>query len=259
MSDIDRAANIIYQCLQKGDAVDYVKSNLWPETMEEGYAVQTAIHQRTAGAIKGWKIAATAVAGRAHINVDRPLAGRLLSSMCFADGAQLPFGSNRMAVAEAEFVFTLGRDMPPRKTEYSTEEVALSIQSLHAGLEFPDSRFVDFTLPGTAGLIADNACAWQFVLGDPTTEMFDPTSLSDHPTSLIINGETATTGKGSDALGGPLTALVWIANTLSQLGIGMQAGQFVTTGVTGLPTPVKRGDTVCANLGKFGSASATLV
>jgi len=259
MPDIDRAAEIIYQCLLNGDAVDYVQSNFWPETAEEGYAIQAALHQQLGGPIKGWKIAATAIAGRVHINVDRPLAGRITSSMCHADGAQVPFGSNRMAVAEAEFVFTLGRDLPPRKSEYTNEEVALSIQSLHAGLEFPDSRFVDFTLPGTAGLIADNACAWQFVLGDPTSEKFDPASLSDHPTSLIINNRTVTTGQGSDALGGPLTALKWIANTLSYLGIGLQAGQFVTTGVTGLPVAIKRGDTVRADLGKFGSATATLV
>jgi 2-keto-4-pentenoate hydratase len=179
--------------------------------------------------------------------------------MCHADGAELPFGRNRMAVAEAEFVFTLGRDLPPRKSECSTEEIALSIQSLHARLEFLDSRFLDFTLPGTAGLIADNACAWNFILGDPTTEKFDPTTLSNDTTSLTINGKTVTTDKGCDALGRPLTALVWIANTLSNFGIRMQPGQFVTTGVRGLPTPVKRGDTVCANLGKFGSATATLV
>jgi len=259
MTDIDRAAETIYQCLQQGDAVDYVESNLWPDTVEEGYAVQAALHQRMNVAIKGWKIAATAEAGRAHINVDRPMAGRLLSSMCHANGAQVPFGSNRMAVAEAEFVFTLAYDLPPREFDYTTEEVALSIQSLHAGLEFPDSRFIDFTLPGTAGLIADNACAWQFVLGDPTSEKFDAASLSDQPTSLIINGETVTTGHGRDALGGPLNALVWIANTLSKLEIGMQAGQFVTTGVTGMPAPVKQGDTVCADLGKFGSATATLI
>jgi 2-keto-4-pentenoate hydratase len=164
-----------------------------------------------------------------------------------------------MAVAETEFVFTLGHDLPPRETDYSEAEVVQSIQSLHPGLEFPDSRFVDFTLPGTAGLIADNACAWQFVLGDVTTESFDPASLSEYPTSLIINGKTVTTGKGSDALGGPLNALVWIANTLRKLGIGMKAGQFVTTGVTGIPSPVKRGDRVCADLGKFGSVTANLV
>jgi len=259
MPDIDRAAEIIFNCFQHGDAIDFVRSELWPGTPEEGYAVQAALHQRIGGEIKGWKIAATAIAGRTHINVDRPLAGRLTSSMCHQDGAIIPFGKNRMAVAEAEFVFTLGRDLPPKKSEYSADEVAQSIQSLHAGLELPDSRFLDFTLPGTAGLIADNACAWNFIIGEPTDVIFDAAALANHPTSLIINGETVTTGTGSDALGGPLNALVWISNTLSQLGIGMKAGQFVTTGVTGLPSPIAQGDTVCADLGKFGTVSAKLV
>jgi len=209
--------------------------------------------------VKGWKIAASSIAGRTHINVDRPLAGRLTPSMCHADGAELSWGSNRLAVAETEFVFTLASDLPPRKSKYTEDEVAKKIQSLHAGLELPDSRFTDFTLPGTAGLIADNACACNFVLGSATKEVFDPAALADHPTSLSINGETATTGIGADALGGPLSALVWIANTLSELGIGMQAGQFVTTGVTGMPVAVSKGDIIRADLGEFGSVSATLV
>ncbi len=259
MPEIDRAADIIFEALKQGDAIDYVSSDLWPVTPEDGYAVQAALHQRMGGEIKGWKIAATAVAGRSHINVDRPLAGRLIESMCHQDGASIPFGKNRMAVAEAEFVFTLGRDLPPKDSEYTNDEIAESIESVSAGLELPDSRFADFTLPGTAGLIADNACAWHFVMGQPNGEKFDAAALADHPTSLVVNGQTVTTGTGSDALGGPLNALVWISNTLSRLGIGMKAGQFVTTGVTGLPSPISQGDTVCADLGRFGSATARLV
>jgi hypothetical protein len=135
------------------------------------------------------------------------------------------------------------------ESDYSDDEVADSIRSLHAGLEFPDSRFVDFTLPGTA---------WHFILGTATKEKFDPRSLTDHPTSLIVNGTVATTGCGGDALDGPLNALVWITNTLSKLGVGLEAGQFVTTGVTGKPTPVNQGDSVSADLGKFGSVTASL-
>lgn len=259
MPDIDRAAAIIYKSFIQGDAIDYIKSNLWPNTPEEGYAVQAALlHRMGNEEIKGWKIAATAIAGRTHINVDRPLAGRLIPSMCHPNGALIPFGKNRMAVAEAEFAFTLGRDLPPKKSEYSSSEIAQSIQSVHAGLEIPDSRFKDFTLPGTGGLIADNACAWKFVMGESTGEKFDAANLADHPTSLIINGKTVTSGTGRDALGGPLSALVWISNTLSQMGIGMKAGQFVTTGVTGLPSPISQGDIVCADLGRYGSASAQL-
>lgn len=259
MPDIDRAAEIIRHCWSKGDAIDYVKADLWPDTVEQGYAIQQSMATLRGEPVAGWKIAATAVAGRKHINVDRPLAGRLFTSICHSDNARVPFGRNRMAVAETEFAFTLGTDLPPRSTLYTEAEVAASIKSLHPGLELPDSRFNDYTLPGTAGLIADNACASHFVLGEATTESFDPYELGNHPTTLLVNDEIVTSGQGSDALDGPLKALVWIANTLRDLNIGIKAGQFVTTGVTGIPSPIKQGDTVCADLGKFGSVSAQLV
>ena len=259
MPDLDRAAEVIRHCWSSGDAVDYVKGDLWPDTPEQGYAVQGLIETLRREPVIGWKIAATAEAGRSHINVDRPLAGRLFPSICHQDNAVIPFGRNRMAVAEAEFVFTLGSDLPARSSPYTDSEVADSIESLHPGLELPDSRFRDFTLPGTAGLIADNACASNFVLGEPTKLHFNPYSLAGHKTSLFINDEEVTSGHGHDALDGPLNAMVWIANTLSDLGLGLKAGQFITTGVTGLPSAIKAGDKICADLGKYGSVSVTVM
>jgi len=259
MSNIEQAAALIQKYWNSGDTIDYKKSDPWPETVEQGYAVQAELAKLVGEPIVGWKIAATAVAGRSHINVDRPLAGRLFAPMCHNDGVVLPLGKNRMTVAEVEFVFTLNKDLPAREADYTRDEIAASIKSLHPGLEIPDSRFADFTLPGTAGLIADNACAAHFILGEPTEIEFDPQALANHPTSLVINGEVATSGLGGDALDGPLNALVWIANTLSKLRVGLKAGQFVTTGVTGKPTQIKRGDIVCADLGVFGSVTASLV
>ena len=259
MPDIDRAAEVIRSSWTQGLAVDYVKGDLWPDTVDQGYAIQAQLANLRREPVVGWKIAATAVAGRSHINVDRPLAGRLYSSICHKDEDEVVFGSNRMAVAEAEFVYTLGKDLPFRDTPYTQQEVIDSIATLHPGLEFPDSRFKDFTLPGTAGLIADNACAANFVLGKPTAEPFDIQALDAHATTLYINNEEATSGHGSDVLAGQLSALMWIVNTLNDLEIGLNAGQFITTGVTGMPAPVKQGDYVKADLGKFGSVSATLV
>ena len=259
MPDLDRAAELIRSYWSSGDAIDYVKGDLWPDTVEQGYAIQALMARLRGEPVAGWKIAATAIAGRDHINVDRPLAGRLFPSICHSDGAVLPFGRNRMAVAEVEFVFTLGNDLPSRESPYTEDEVAASIKSLHPGLELPDSRFRDFTLPGTAGLIADNACAANFILGEATSVEFDPRTLAEHPTALFINEEEVTSGQGRDALDGPLNAMVWIANTLSELGIGLTAGQFVTTGVTGMPSSIKLGDTVKADLGVYGSVSATLM
>jgi len=258
MPDLERAAELIRSCWNEGNTIEYVKGNLWPDTVEEGYSIQAQLARLRREPVVGWKIAATAVAGRSHINVDRPMAGRLFKSICHEDGAEVKFGSNRMAVAEAEFVFTLGSDLPARDSAYSEEEVAGSIASLHPGLELPDSRFRDFTLPGTAGLIADNACAANFVLGQATSIDFDLRTLANHKTSLFVNNEEVTRGRGDDVLEGPLSAMTWIANTLNELGVGLEAGQFVTTGVTGKPMPVKPGDHVRADLGLFGSASVLL-
>lgn len=258
MSSNSNPADTIYTCWLKNDVVDFATNDFWPRSVDEGYASQAALADLFKETAIGWKIAATALAGRQHINVDQPLAGRLFDSLCHRNDAVLSLTGNHMAVAEAEFVFTLGKDLPPRQQYYSEEEVAAAIKWLHPGLELPNSRFVDFTKPGAAGLIADNACAHQFVLGEATTEPFDPASLADQHTSLLINGEVASTGYGRDALDGPLNAMVWIANKLSSLGTGLRAGQFVTTGVTGQPTAIKRGDTVRADLGKFGSVTARL-
>ena len=46
-----------------------------PRDRAEGYAIQAAIEQSSAGALFGWKIAATSEAGQKHINVDGPMAG----------------------------------------------------------------------------------------------------------------------------------------------------------------------------------------
>ena len=48
-----------------------------PRDRAEGYAIQAAI-ESTGRNLFGWKIAATSEAGQKHINVDGPMAGRIL-------------------------------------------------------------------------------------------------------------------------------------------------------------------------------------
>ena len=105
---------------------------------------------RSAAPLFGWKIAATSKAGQAHINVDGPLAGRLLRERAFESGATVPFGANHMRVAEAEFAFRMGRDLTPQWGPFSVAEVRRRRRSLHPAIEIPDSRFDDFTIVGAA-------------------------------------------------------------------------------------------------------------
>src|SRR5579862_778832 len=94
-----------------------------PHDRAEGYAIQAAIEQHAAGNLFGWKIAATSEAGQKHINVDGPMAGRILSETLIADGGTASMAGNEMRVAEPEFAFRMGRDLPPRSQPYTVREV----------------------------------------------------------------------------------------------------------------------------------------
>ena len=125
------ASDLLFGHWRDGTVLDALPEALCPATRAEGYAVQARLERRSARPLFGWKIAATSAAGQSHINVDGPLAGRLLAEMVSESGAVLAFGANRMRVAEAEFAFRMGRDLPPRAEPYGAEEVMDAVASLH--------------------------------------------------------------------------------------------------------------------------------
>jgi 2-keto-4-pentenoate hydratase len=239
--------------------VSALPEDVRPRTRAEGYAIQAELESRSASPLFGWKIAATSTAGQSHINVDGPLAGRLLHEKAFESGATLPFGANHMRVAEAEFAFRIGRDLPPRGSAYRVDEVLAAVSALHPAIEVPDSRYDDFTAVGAPQLIADNACAHLFVLGPEAPPLWRELDLVEHAVTGTIHGKLAREGRGANVLGDPCIALTWLVNELSGLGITLKAAQVVTTGTCLTPLPIVPGDTMTADFGVLGRVSAVLV
>ena len=133
-----------------------------------------------------------------------------------------------------------------------------AVASLHPAIELPDSRFDDFATAGGPQLVADNACANWFVLGDPVDGEWRAADLARHEVALRINDAVVTRGSGADVLGDPRTALAWIVNLQPILGEPLRAGDVITTGVCGKPCPVVTGDRVQADFGTFGQAELVL-
>src|ERR1700760_2569336 len=106
-----------------------------PRDRAEGYAIQAAIEQTSAKPLFGWKIAATSEAGQKHINVEGPMAGRILAETVIADGGTASMKGNEMRVGEPEFCFRMARDLPPRASDYSVAEVLDAVASLHPAIE----------------------------------------------------------------------------------------------------------------------------
>jgi 2-keto-4-pentenoate hydratase len=223
-----------------------------PRTRAEGYAIQASLAGRSAHPLFGWKIAATSVAGQRHINVDGPLAGRLFRERVFEPGADVPLGANAMRVAEAEFAFRMAADLPPRREAYTVAEALDAVATLHPAIEIPDSRYDDFTVVGAAQLIADNACAHDFVLGPAAAIDWRRMDLVEHPVIATVSDRETRTGKGGHVLGDPRIALAWLVNELSSLGVTLRAGEVVTTGTCIVPPPIAPGDRVRVDFGTLG-------
>ena len=249
-----QAADQIWSLWQSRGHLDHLPPALRPATRAAAYAIQACHEQRSAQPLFGWKIAATSTAGQQHIQVDGPLAGRILAERVITNDGTIDLAGNQMRVVEGEFAFRMGCDLPPRATPYTRAEVSAAIATLHPAIEVPDSRFKPFEAAGAAQLIADNACTDYFVLGAAAPEAWRALDLAAHSVTAQIAGGASFTGSGSNVLGDPLLSLTWIANELSGLGVTLKKHQVVTTGTCFKPFAVAPGDVVEVDFGVIGRA-----
>jgi len=256
-TQIQTASRTLHDHWRGGTKLGGLETALRPRDRAEGYVIQAAIEQHSSGALFGWKIAATSEAGQKHINVEGPMAGRILPETVIADGGTASMAGNEMRVAEPEFAFRMGRDLPPRPQPFSVQEVLDAVDTLHPAIEIPDSRFADFVSAGAAQIIADNACAHQFVLGPPASANWRALDLVEEKPVIKLGGKEFI-GHGKNVLGDPRAALAWLANELRSLGLTLKAGEIVTTGTCHPPLPIKPGDEFAADFGVLGKVSVKL-
>ena len=251
------AAQRLASCWLSGEQLDDLPAYSRPTTPDQGRAVQALWVEVTGDRIAGWKIAATSLAGQQHIGVAGPLAGPVFARHVHADGASIALAHNRMRVAECEVVFRLGHALLPRAQAYSRQEVLAAVQSLHPGIEAPDSRFRQFELAGQAQLITDCACTNDMLVGAGVA----PDARIEALPALLVQARVSDgrtpQGLGRNVLGDPVEALRWLVNELSATGRTLAAGQFVTTGACVAPIPVLPGQRVEADFGWIGRISAS--
>jgi 2-keto-4-pentenoate hydratase len=251
---ITAASRTLLEHWRAGTKLANLEASLRPRDRTEAYAIQARIADHSNAGLFGWKIAATSEAGQKHINVDGPMAGRILPDTVIADGGTASMAGNEMRVAEPEFAFRMAADLPPRPSAYTVREVLDAVGTLHPAIEIPDSRFADFVSAGPSQIIADNACAHLFVLGAPTSSNWRALDLVEQRPVITLR-EKRYIGHGRNVLGDPGIALAWLANELRQLGITLKAGEVVTTGTCHPPLPIQSGDLFEADFGALGRVS----
>ena len=255
----EQAADLLLANWAATTRIAELPASVRPKTRADGYDVAAAVAERSGSAVAGWKIAATSEAGQKHINVDGPIIGRILERRLLPVSAAVTLGDNIMKVAEAEFAFRFGKDLPPRAEPYTLQEAMAAVATLHLSIEVPDSRYQDFTKVGAAQLIVDTACASWLVLGPAVDVPWQHIDLSAHVVTGLRNGAKVAEGTGKAVLGDPRKALAWFVNEASTYCGGVRSGQFVTTGTCIVPMAIAPGDEVAVDYGSLGRHSCRIV
>lgn len=202
-----------------------------PKDIAEGYCLQAAVHDylkdETGSSLVGWKIGATTDSMQEYLGVDGPAYGRIMASNVHESGAALAAGSFRNPGIECEIGMRLDGDAG--YAPYTSDTVGDIVGSIFPAIEIVENRYGDFLARGTPLLIADDFFHKACVLGDEITDWQD-INLASVAGRTLIDGEEKGSGTGADVMGHPFEALAWLANTLNEHEIRLQAGQIVLTG-----------------------------
>ena len=205
-----------------------------PRTVDDGYTVQKIVVDRFQRPVAGWKIGCSSRLAQEMLGIPEPFFGPVFDDVFLKSPTWLPPDRFIRPGIEGEIAFTLKRHLMPRSTPYTRADVESAIDKVFAAIEVIDSCFRDFANAGAPNLIADLAAngglaAFEGVDYEPGMD------LKSVELTLAVNQAVVGQGVGADALGDPVDALVWLANESSRRGIGLKAGEIVSTGTcTGL-------------------------
>jgi len=230
-----------------------------PADEAEAYAVQRRLHRALAargrGALVGYKIGCTTAVMQRYLGIASPCAGGVLAGGVHASPAALRHGDFVRPGVECELAVRLAKPLAARPSPYGAGEVADAVGACMPAIELVDDRYLDWRTAGTPTLIADDFFHAGIVLGRPA-EDWRRRDLAALGGAMRINGEAVGAGSGADVMGHPFAALAWLANRLAAAGRPLAAGMVVMTGSIVETRWVGRGDTVEADLGPLGTASA---
>ena len=206
--------------------------------------------------IVGKKIGVTSAPVQEMLGVFQPDFGFLTDAMHYEDGAEIPVAGNLIQPrAEGEIAFRLKSDLVGPGV--SEQDVLDATESIMPCFEIVDSRIQDWNIK-IEDTVSDNASCGVYTLGSNEVDPRD-VDLPNLKMKVYKNGELHSEGEGSAVQGNPLTAVAWLANTLSEFGIEFKAGEIILSGSLVPLIPVVAGDKMHLELEGVGTASCSFV
>ena len=247
---------------RQGRGEDNLPPDLIPTDLAQAYAAQAELTalllDSPQDAPRGYKVACTNKQAQELVGVGHPIYGRILSNHFYDSPASVSGEDYFFRVVEAEFAFRIGADLPYRAEPYTAASVSPYIAGLLPSFELVDQYWRDWTVVGPLVMAADNAFHGAWIRGREYAGDWQSLDLAGMEATTSLNGQTQSSGSGAAVLGHPLNVVAWLANELPGRGLGLAAGDYVTTGVcTGVVT-AGVGDVVGADFGVLGRIELTI-
>jgi 2-keto-4-pentenoate hydratase len=188
------------------------------------------------GPVIGYKAGLTNAAVQKRFNTDKPVWGRLYEGMVLADGAVVDAAFGARPLFEADMLVRISSDAI--NAAQTPQEVLDAIDQVIPFIELPDLMVQTPQRLDGAGLAAINVAARLGVAGQP---IGIPAMRADRHAMLNAlrdmkirvtddKGAALAEGRGSDLLGHPLQAVVWLAGALAAEGLKLKPGDLVSLG-----------------------------
>ena len=201
-----------------------------------------ALLSKQLGKAVGYKAGLTNPAVQKRFNADAPVWGTLYAPMLLKDGAKVDAAFGARPVYEADLLVRVSDADINRAT--TPEQVLVAIDQVIPFIELPDLVVEAPLKLNGAGITAINVSARFGVLGAPipvqhTTEF--SRRLRDMEVIVKADGAEVDRGTGSDVLGHPLNAVVWLVRDLARNGQALKVGDLVSLGSFSKLMPPKPG------------------
>ena len=176
---------------------------------------------------------------------------KLLRSPASVVGANM-----RMIGVEAEVAFRLVKDLPPRTRPYSARSIIAAVGEVLVAIELCDTRLAKWKETSGLWKLADFQNNGGLVVGSGTKDWQKIDFLKQEVEFRI--GARVARAKGTHSFGNPARLLPWLVRHAAKRGLGLHAGDVITTGAwTGLEI-AKVGDEVTARFPGIGEATVRI-
>ena len=250
----DTAASTLAAAWRDRNQIDDLAEAIRPSNLDEAYDVQKRMVDAISDLPVGWKVGASNERAMKRFGFSEPFYGRLLDGCMHQSPATLDANLFSRRGLETEFAFRLTSDLPAHGAPYDRAAVIAAASELIPAIEIIDSRFAAWPDVSPFSFIADNGTHGRFVMGQPHSD-WSGHDLAAQTARISVNDQLINEGHGSDVLGDPVNALVWLANRLPADGLALKAGDVITTGTAAGVAWCGAGDTAVADFGPFGTVS----